>query len=331
MFFKIVRAVEPFLKVFAHRVLSPWKGNHIVDSDLRRSIILWGFVSQQKILESVQPHRAEGRVEKRAEQLNLDTVEFLRGTEQAYRCVASLFAPEPASSGAIETGSADQGSGSGSNSEALSDKGGGIGSGIAVDTAALKAEGSVQVASSSVLGGGGGGKKPPEESRTNFLDLDVASPEMSMFLNDVLESYRLQGLVPRLSISSVQASLCNVGIRLGGISKNTNFLGFISADEVKYHLTMGMLGPEGAVINELEGRAPQRVIADVKLTCKEEFLLEDEGGEVVHREATEEGPKIHFLTLQSNVGDGRKLQWQITNINDVIKPNLAYYFARFGH
>ena len=75
-----------------------------------------------------------------------------QGTEQAYRCVASLFAPEPASSGAIETGSADQGSGSGSNSEALSDKGGGIGSGIAVDTAALKAEGSVQVASSSVLG-----------------------------------------------------------------------------------------------------------------------------------------------------------------------------------
>ena len=27
-------------------------------------------------------------------------------------------------------------------------------------------------------GGGGGGKKPPEESRTNFLDLDVASPEV---------------------------------------------------------------------------------------------------------------------------------------------------------
>lgn len=44
---------------------------------------------------------------------------------------------------------------------------------------------------------------------------------MSMFLNDVLESYRVQGLVPRLSVASVEAKLCKVGIRLGGISKNT--------------------------------------------------------------------------------------------------------------
>lgn len=46
-------------------------------------------------------------------------------------------------------------------------------------------------------------------------------PQMSMFLNDVLESYRVQGLVPRLSVSSVEAKLCKVGVRLGGISKNT--------------------------------------------------------------------------------------------------------------
>lgn len=44
---------------------------------------------------------------------------------------------------------------------------------------------------------------------------------MSMFLNDVLESYRVQGLVPRLSVASVEAKLCKVGVRLGGISKNT--------------------------------------------------------------------------------------------------------------
>ena len=43
------------------------------------------------------------------------------------------------------------------------------------------------------------------------------------------------------------------------------------------------LGPEGVVINELEGRAPQRVIADVELTCEEEFMLEDGEGRVVHR------------------------------------------------
>ena len=45
--------------------------------------------------------------------------------------------------------------------------------------------------------------------------------QMSMFLNDVLDSYKTQGLVPRLSVSTVAARLCNVGVRLGGISKNT--------------------------------------------------------------------------------------------------------------
>lgn len=45
--------------------------------------------------------------------------------------------------------------------------------------------------------------------------------QMSMFLNDVLETYRIQGLVPRLSVARVEAKLWKVGVRLGGISKNT--------------------------------------------------------------------------------------------------------------
>ena len=46
---------------------------------------------------------------------------------------------------------------------------------------------------------------------------------------------------------------------------------------------MDQLGPEGVVIDELEGRAPQRVIADVELTCREDFVLEDGQGRVVHK------------------------------------------------
>lgn len=44
------------------------------------------------------------------------------------------------------------------------------------------------------------------------------------------------------------------------------------------------------VINELEGRAPQRVIADVELTCEEEFVVEDGEGNVVHK-LESQGPK----------------------------------------
>lgn len=44
-------------------------------------------------------------------------------------------------------------------------------------------------------------------------------------------------------------------------------------------------------MNELEGRAPRRVIADVELTCEEEFLLQDAEGNVVHR-LESRGPKV---------------------------------------
>lgn len=56
------------------------------------------------------------------------------------------------------------------------------------------------------------------------------------------------------------------------------------------HAFREQLGPEGSVINELEGRAPQKVIADVCLTCDEEFSLEDETGQVVL--STSEGPQV---------------------------------------
>lgn len=46
-------------------------------------------------------------------------------------------------------------------------------------------------------------------------------PQLSMFLNDVLESYWRQRLVPSLAVRTVSARLCSLGVRLGGVSKNT--------------------------------------------------------------------------------------------------------------
>lgn len=42
-------------------------------------------------------------------------------------------------------------------------------------------------------------------------------------------------------------------------------------------------------------------------------------------------PQVHYITLQSNIGNDTELEWQIANINDVIKPTFNYYFSRFGH
>lgn len=35
MVLKLVRAAEPFLKAITHRILSPWKGNHVIHVSMR--------------------------------------------------------------------------------------------------------------------------------------------------------------------------------------------------------------------------------------------------------------------------------------------------------
>ncbi|CAM9470907.1 unnamed protein product, partial [Choristocarpus tenellus] len=69
----------------------------------------------------------------------------------------------------------------------------------------------------------------------------VASPHLSLFLNDVLHSYRKRGLIPRLKLTDVEARLCKIGVRLGGVAKNSHFLGLMGKDEAHYHLAMGMV------------------------------------------------------------------------------------------
>ncbi|CAM9920298.1 unnamed protein product, partial [Laminaria digitata] len=232
MLSSLVRAVEPYFKVLS-RSASPWKGNHIVHSDLKRAAIPWGFVSQQKVLESVTQDRNGGKVETSAGELNLDTWEFLRGTEEAYRCAARLFAPLPPPPPLTLAASAST---SGGN-----DRSGGIDENGGIDVERYRQHLAGRSCGSATAADGAGVPTAVAPPPTDFLDFDVASPQMSMFLNDVLDSYEAQGLVPRLSVSTVTARLCNVGVRLGGISKNTNFLGLASADELKYHLTMGMV------------------------------------------------------------------------------------------
>ncbi|CAM9446355.1 unnamed protein product [Pylaiella littoralis] len=234
---------EPWFKELFRRLFSPWKGNHIVYGDLSvgtavaaANVIPWGFVSQEKVLESVTPDRAAGggktesrKVEKRAEYLNLDTWEFLRGAEEAYRCTAKLFAQQHqhrhhhqqkrSLKEAPTTATPAHGQAVGVSESEETESG--VGRDWATSRSQTEEEGGTTM--------------------TDFCDFDIASPQMSMFLNDVLESYRVQGLVPRLSVASVEAKLCKVGVRFGGVSKNTNFMGLMSAEEARYHLTMGMV------------------------------------------------------------------------------------------
>lgn len=84
--------------------------------------------------------------------------------------------------------------------------------------------------------------------------------------------------------------------------------------------TKYQLGPEGAVINEMEGRAPQKIIADVMLTCEEDFVLEDATGKVVHRDSSG-GPKVI-----SKAFIGREVFFLLSNT-----PILFIFLLRRGN
>jgi hypothetical protein len=55
---------------------------------------------------------------------------------------------------------------------------------------------------------------------TDFLMHDVASPDLSLFLNDVLKTYRWHGVTPVLRVHSVIAALCHLRIESGHVGRN---------------------------------------------------------------------------------------------------------------
>ena len=49
---------------------------------------------------------------------------------------------------------------------------------------------------------------------------DMTSPDMSMFLNDVLASYSKKGVRPVLKVKNIKARLHNLRLEYGLVSKN---------------------------------------------------------------------------------------------------------------
>ncbi|CAM9795095.1 unnamed protein product [Chrysoparadoxa australica] len=168
----------------------------------------------------------------------------------------------------------------------------------------------------------------------HFDSCEMTSPTLTRFLDDVRGTYKQRKLSPKLCIKSVEARLCNVGVRLGGIRRNRNFMGMMNLEEIKYNIMMGLAGPEAGVVNELKGDAPSRLIADVELQVMEEFVLEDESGSKIFDPvfgSSSSKPSIHYWTFQRDYteGDesGESTEWQLCNVNDIVLPTFSHYFV----
>jgi len=177
-------------------------------------------------------------------------------------------------------------------------------------------------------------KSSSSSSSSTFTQSNYCTPDLSCFLEDVKRSYAEAGVQPLLQVDSVEAKLMSLRTEEGLLSKNTYMLfgGTMGREEALTHIWEGVIGPEGRLLQELEGDVPRRLVAEVEMNVKEKFRFvglkgeEKEGG----REGGGEGEgRTHFFTFESDWVGGREgreeeLEWVISNINDVVvSPSLS--------
>lgn len=171
----------------------------------------------------------------------------------------------------------------------------------------------------------------PTCGSSSFTQSNYCTPDLSCFLEDVKRSYTEAGVQPFLRVESVEARLQSLRMEEGLLSKNTYYFfgGTMGREEALTHILEGVIGPEGRLLQELEGDVPRRLVAEVEINVRENFWFgglkekkEEGGGAGVEKER-----KIHFFTFESDWLGGEReeeLEWVISNINDVVaSPSLS--------
>lgn len=182
---------------------------------------------------------------------------------------------------------------------------------------------------------------------SSFTNHNYCSPDLSSFLDDVKKNNAEWGLQPLLSVSSIEAKLCSLRFEKGFLCKNKYIGGLMSNQEAMMHVLEGVVGPEGQLLQEIEGNIPRRLVAEVEISVVEKFRFLDpetketmvwppppptaveegdqhEGLSSKEQEVSAAGEKRkHFFTFETD-WHGRSVEWVITNINDVIvTPSLS--------
>lgn len=172
----------------------------------------------------------------------------------------------------------------------------------------------------------------------SFKHHNYCSPDLSSFLDDVKQNNEEWGLQPLLSVSSVEAKLCSLRFERGFLCKNKYIGGLMSNQEAMMHVLEGVVGPEGQLLQEIEGNMPRRLVAEVEVSVVETFQFFDPmtketlvwpppPSSPVEGEMAKEGgagnKRTHFFTFETD-WHGKNVEWVITNINDVIvTPSLT--------
>mmetsp|Transcript_7491 Transcript_7491/g.9992 ORF Transcript_7491/g.9992 Transcript_7491/m.9992 type:complete len:292 (-) Transcript_7491:320-1195(-) len=170
---------------------------------------------------------------------------------------------------------------------------------------------------------------------SNFFKTDICSPPVSRFLGDVNYSLRkLHQVQPVMHIKTINPKVCGLWVERQHVPKNRYFLGLMGSQEMRWHLRLGMAGPETAAELESLGMGPRKLVAEVMYDTEESCIFcpvgAEEGGamqnECLEDKSAKLQHKVNFITFESdwNPETNDDLEWVVTNINDVLKPVLHY-------
>eukprot|EP00038_Savillea_parva_P006612 m.164784 g.164784 ORF g.164784 m.164784 type:complete len:284 (+) comp12471_c0_seq1:1219-2070(+) len=175
------------------------------------------------------------------------------------------------------------------------------------------------------------------DPHTDFRDVELVSPRLSLFLNDCLVGYELAGYPsPSIEIEGVNdvdgggspavgsegsevhgapaqgvdTLVQDLSVEFGNIDHYGKLFGIYDWQEVRFHL-LGGFSPEITTANEYMGDGPKRIVASVLYTVKEKVWFADR-----EDKPADVATNVHYFEFESSLRG--PIHWRLRNINKVI-------------
>eukprot|EP00041_Stephanoeca_diplocostata_P012590 m.210701 g.210701 ORF g.210701 m.210701 type:complete len:260 (+) comp19017_c0_seq1:272-1051(+) len=149
------------------------------------------------------------------------------------------------------------------------------------------------------------------DASTDFRNVELVSPRLSLFLNNCLSTMDEKGHThPTVLVDTVEPLVQELAVEFGNVDQNNKWFGVYDTEEIKFHLLGGFL-PEVTTANELQGNHPQRIVASVLYKAKEKFWCAGSS-----EEPETWSDNIHYVEYESPAKG--EITWRIRNFNKCI-------------
>lgn len=149
-----------------------------------------------------------------------------------------------------------------------------------------------------------------------WAELDVLAPPLSQLFTNAALSYLIEDFEPCVETVEADAKLLGLWLEEGSADRPGKALGRFDADEIKYYLLAGFMGPELLMSyggSGVLGGPPRRIVMAVCVEAMESFNVTDHTGF-----KTSQPPRLHkhYLVLETD--------WKMTKDQDPSDVDLNW-------